>query len=240
VGRLALPPRVSAGFGIALLRLAAGSGTVPLRLSVSAVPGRAGQEDRVPSVTADDVDVCDVDPLTEPNPVVPRPEVPRLVAPRAVAPRPATPALATFGAGFAVAVVEVSEPGDDEEDDEPAEVPELFEELMTPDAVIPELKVLVTPVVPRDDVSPKFEELRIPEPLTEVHGIDASRARGIPDVVELPPIVDRVIPPPSKLGCVAGPTFFVEHCAELVLKSVPNGDVVPMMPGKGALVCAAL
>jgi hypothetical protein len=28
--------------------------------------------------------------------------------------------------------------------------------------------------------------------------------------------------------------------AEEVLKSVPNGDVDPMMPGKGALVCAAL
>jgi hypothetical protein len=208
VGRLALPPRVSAGFGTALLRLAAGSGTVPPRLSVSAVPGRAGQEDRVPSVAADEVEVCDVDPLPEPNPVVPRLEVPRLVAPRAVAPSPATPALAMFGARFAVAVVEVSEPGDDEEDDELAAVPELFEELMIPDAVTPEFKVFVTPVVPRD------EELRIPELLTELHGIDVPRARGTPDAVELPAIVGSVIPPPSKLGSVAAPAFFVEHGEE--------------------------
>jgi hypothetical protein len=208
VGRLALPPRVCAGFGTGLLRPAAGSGTVPLGLSVSAVPGRAGQEDRVPSVPADEVEVCDVDPLTEPNPVVPRPEVPRLVAPRAVAPSPATPELVMFGARFAVAVVEVSEPGDDEEDDELAAGPELFEELMIPDAVTPELKVLVTPVVPRD------EELRIPELLTELHGIDVPRARGTPDAVELPAIVDRVIPPPSKLGSVAASAFFVEHGEE--------------------------
>ena len=96
------------------------------------MPSRSGQEDECPSV--DDVVVCDVGQLTEPNPVVPRLEVPRLVVPRPVAPRPATPRLTAFGAEFAIVIVEVPEPEADEEDDEVAVDPELAEELITPDA----------------------------------------------------------------------------------------------------------
>jgi len=49
----------------------------------------------------------------------------------------------------------------------------------------------VTPVLPTAVPSLKFEELRIPELLTELHGMEvpiAPRARGTPDTVELPAI----------------------------------------------------
>jgi len=60
--------------------------------------------------------------------------VPRLVVPRPFIPRPATPTPAAFGVEFAIAVVGVAEL-DDEEDEEVAVVPELFEELMTPEVL---------------------------------------------------------------------------------------------------------
>jgi hypothetical protein len=176
-----------------------------------------------------------------------------------VVPIPSTPRLTAFGAEFGVTVVEVPELDADEEDDEVAVDPELAEELMTPDAVVPEFKELVTPVLPTDAMFPKFEELMIPELLTELHGMDvlvAPRAMGAPDTVELPAIVESSIPPPSNVGSVAEPALPVEHGAEFtvpeygmaelwefaegVLKSVPSGEVVPMTPGRGALVCAAI
>jgi hypothetical protein len=105
-----------------------------------------------------------------PRPTVPRPVVPRPVVPRPFIPRPATPTPAAFGVGFAIAVVEVAEP-DDEEDEEVAVVPELFEELMTP------------------------------EMLTELQGTDvvvaAPTALGITPTTEL---VASFIPTPSNVG----------------------------------------
>jgi hypothetical protein len=79
------------------------------------------------------------------------------------------PTPAAFGVEFAIAVVEVAEP-DDEEDEEVAVVPELFEELMTP------------------------------ELLTELQGTDvvaAPTALGIAPTTEL---VARFIPTPSNVG----------------------------------------
>jgi hypothetical protein len=69
-----------------------------------------------------------------PRPTAPRPVVPRLVVPRPFIPRPATPTPAAFGVEFAIAVVGVAEL-DDEEDEEVAVVPKLFEELMTPEVL---------------------------------------------------------------------------------------------------------
>jgi hypothetical protein len=105
-----------------------------------------------------------------PRPTAPRPVVPRLVVPRPFIPRPATPTPAAFGVEFAIAVVGVAEL-DDEEDEEVAVVPELFEELMTP------------------------------EVLTELQGTDvvvaAPTAPGIAPTTEL---VARFIPTPSNVG----------------------------------------
>jgi hypothetical protein len=105
-----------------------------------------------------------------PRPTAPRPVVPRLVVPRPFIPRPATPTPAAFGVEFAIAVVGVAEL-DDEEDEEVAVVPELFEELMTP------------------------------EVLTELQGTDvvvaAPTALGIAPTTEL---VARFIPTPSNVG----------------------------------------
>ena len=123
------------------------------------------------------------------------------------------PAMLSAAFEFAVAF---PEPGD-EADGEVVVVPKLLKELVMPDAVVPEFEELVTPVLPTAVASPKFEELRIPELLTELHGTDvpvAPRARGTPDAEELPGIVDKAIPPPSKLGSVAEPALFVEHGAE--------------------------
>ena len=90
--------------------------------------------------------------------------------PRPFIPRPATPTPAAFGVEFAIAVVGVAEL-DDEEDEEVAVVPELFEELMTP------------------------------EVLTELQGTDvvvvAPTAPGIAPTTEL---VARFIPTPSNVG----------------------------------------
>ena len=66
-----------------------------------------------------------------PRPTAPRPVVPRLVVPRPFIPRPATPTPAAFGVEFAIAVVGVAEL----DDEEGAVVPELFEELMTPEVL---------------------------------------------------------------------------------------------------------
>jgi len=227
---------------------------VPLAV-VPAVPERSGQALKESVAAVDAVEVCDVGPVIELNPAVPRPEVPRLVVPRPVVPSPAMPRLTAFGAEFGVAVVEVPELDADEEDDEVAVNPGLAEELMTPDAVVPEFKVLVIPAPPTDAVFPKFDELVIPELLTELHGVDvlvAPMTMGTPDTVELPAIVESSIPPPSNVGSVAESALPVEHGAELtvpeygmaefcefaegVLKSVPSGVVVPMTPGSGALV----
>src|SRR4029077_16244802 len=70
-----------------------------------------------------------------PRPTAPRPVVPRLVVPRPFIPRPATPTPAAFGVELAVAVVEVAELDEEGEDEEIAVVPELFEELMTPEVL---------------------------------------------------------------------------------------------------------
>ena len=70
-----------------------------------------------------------------PRPTAPRPVVPRLVVPRPFIPRPATPTPAAFGVEFAIAVVEVAELDEEGEDEEVAVVPELFEELMTPEVL---------------------------------------------------------------------------------------------------------
>jgi|SRR4029077_12501512 hypothetical protein len=106
-----------------------------------------------------------------PRPTAPRPVVPRLVVPRPFIPRPATPTPAAFGVELAVAVVEVAELDEEGEDEEIAVVPELFEELMTP------------------------------ELLTELQGTDvvvaAPTAPGIAPTTEL---VARFIPTPSNVG----------------------------------------
>jgi hypothetical protein len=104
-----------------------------------------------------------------PRPTVPRPVVPRPVVPRPFIPRPATPTPAAFGVGFAIAVVEVAEP-DDEEDEEVAVVPELFEELMTP------------------------------ELLTELQGTDVVAAPTAPGIAPTTELVARFIPTPSNVG----------------------------------------
>jgi hypothetical protein len=69
-----------------------------------------------------------------PRPTAPRPAVPRLVVPRPFIPKPATPIPAAFGVELGVAVVEVTAL-DDAEDEAVAVLPELFEELMTPEAL---------------------------------------------------------------------------------------------------------
>jgi hypothetical protein len=104
-----------------------------------------------------------------PRPTAPRPVVPRLVVPRPFIPRPATPTPAAFGVEFAIAVVEVAEP-DDEEDEEVAVVPELFEELMTP------------------------------ELLTELQGTDVVAAPTAPGIAPTTELVARFIPTPSNVG----------------------------------------
>jgi hypothetical protein len=105
-----------------------------------------------------------------PRPTAPRPVVPRLVVPRPFIPRPATPTPAAFGAEFAIAVVGVAEL-DDEEDEEVAVVPELFEELMTP------------------------------EVLTELQGTDVVVAAPTPPgIAPTTELVARFIPTPSKVG----------------------------------------
>ena len=201
-GTLALPPRVCAGSAIVLLAPSAGLGTVLLKPSAAVVT--FGQADRVVLAALDDVEVRNDAPLTGPNPIVPRPVVPRPAVPRPVVP----------ASEFAVGIVEVPELAEDEEDDKFAAVSELFEELMTPDAVVPELKELTTPVLPTDAVLPKFEELMIPVLLTELHGVDAvvaPRAAGTPDTVAPPAFVERVIPPPSNVGRVAELAIPIEH-----------------------------
>ena len=105
-----------------------------------------------------------------PRPTAPRPVVPRLVVPRPFIPRPATPTPAAFGVEFAIAVVGVAEL-DDEEDEEVAVVPELFEELMTP------------------------------EVLTELQGTDvAFAAPTAPGIAPTTELVARFIPTPSNVG----------------------------------------
>jgi hypothetical protein len=150
------------------------------------VPPGAGQEDRELFATVDDVEVCDVDPVTELSPMLPRPVVPRLVVPRPLVPRPAMPRPAGSSAEFAVAVIEVPELDEDEEDDEVAVAPELLGELMTS------------------------------ELLTELHGTDvlvpAPTVLGNPAVGEL---VETLIPPPSNVGSAAVPGFPVEQGAAL-------------------------
>ena len=104
-----------------------------------------------------------------PRPTAPRPVVPRLVVPRPFIPRPATPTPAAFGVEFAIAVVGVAEL-DDEEDEEVAVVPELFEELMTP------------------------------ELLTELQGTDVVAAPTAPGIAPTTELVARFIPTPSNVG----------------------------------------
>lgn len=120
------------------------------------MPPGAGQEDRELFATVDDVEVCDIEPVTELSPMLPRPVVPRLVVPRPLVPRPAMPRPAASSAEFAVAVVEVPELGQDEEEDEVAMAPELLGELMTPelltelhgtDVLVPAPTVLGNPTV---------------------------------------------------------------------------------------------
>jgi len=160
---------------------------VPLSV-VPAVPERSGQAVKESVAAVDAVEVCDVDPVTEPSPVMPRPAVPRPVAPRPLVPIPAAPRPAASSAEFAVAVVEVPELDEDEEDDEAAAVPELFDELMTP------------------------------ELLTKLHGTDvlvpAPTAPSSPGVGEL---VERLIPPPSNVDSAAVPGFPVEQGAALTV-----------------------
>jgi hypothetical protein len=110
----------------------------------------------MPSVV-DEVEVCDVDPLTEPSPVVPRPEVPRPVAPR---PLVLAPAMLRAGA-FAVAVVEVAELDGDEEDGEvvAALTELLFDELMTPELLTELHGADVLVPTPRLPASPDVAEL---------------------------------------------------------------------------------
>ena len=105
-----------------------------------------------------------------PRPTAPRPVAPRLVVPRPFIPRPATPTPAAFGVEFAIAVVGVAEL-DDEEDEEVAVVPELFEELMTP------------------------------EVLTELQGTDVVvAALPPPGIAPTTELVARFIPTPSNVG----------------------------------------
>ena len=104
-----------------------------------------------------------------PRPTAPRPVVPRLVVPRPFIPRPATPTPAAFGVEFAIAVVGVAEL-DDEEDEEVAVVPELFEELMTP------------------------------EVLTELQGTDVVAAPTAPGIAPTTELVAWFIPTPSNVG----------------------------------------
>lgn len=100
-----------------------------------------------------------------PSPTTPRPAAPRLEVPRPFIPSPATPTVE-----LGVAVVEVVALGD-EEDEAVAVVPELFDELVTPEA------------------------------LTELQGTDvfaaAPRAPGIAPTTEL---VAEFMPTPSNVG----------------------------------------
>jgi len=105
-----------------------------------------------------------------PRPTAPRPVVPRLVVPRPFIPRPATPTPAAFGVELAVAVVEVAELDEEGEDEEVAVVPELFEELMTP------------------------------ELLTELQGTDVVAAPTAPGITPTTELVARFIPTPSNVG----------------------------------------
>ena len=89
--------------------------------------------------------------------------------PRPFIPRPATPTPAAFGVEFAIAVVGVAEL-DDEEDEEVAVVPELFEELMTP------------------------------ELLTELQGTDVVAAPTAPGIAPTTELVAWFIPTPSNIG----------------------------------------
>jgi hypothetical protein len=121
-----------------------------------------------------------------PRPTVPRPVVPRLVVPRPFIPRPATPTPAAFGVEFAIAVVGVAEL-DDEEDEEVAVVPELFEELMTP------------------------------ELLTELQGTDVVAAPTAPGIAPTTELVARFIPTPSNVGSAGITGVPVEQGARFTL-----------------------
>jgi hypothetical protein len=175
------------------------------------------------------LDVCDADPVPAaavPSPVTPSSEVPSPVVPRSTAPTPVVSSAPASSVEFPVA--EVPELDADEEDDEVAMVPGLVEEFVTP------------------------------ELLTELHGPDmpvpAAAAPGCADVAEL---AERLIPPPSNGDGGTVPRFPAEQGAaglpvpekgmavpwELPTgssNSAPSGDVDPMPPDKGALVCAVL
>lgn len=158
---------------------------------VSAVPGKSGQDDRIPSAVGE-VEVCDVDSLPMPSPVAPRPEVPRPVAPRPLIAVAATPRAAASAVEFAVAVVEAAELDRDEEDVEVA-------------AAVTELL---------------FEELTSPELLIALHGADAlvptPTVPAGPDDAEL---TERLTPPPSNVAGAAVPAsgFPVEQGAGLAI-----------------------
>ena len=80
------------------------------------------------------------------------------------------PMPAAFGMELAVAVVEVAELDEEGEDEEVAVVPELFEELMTP------------------------------ELLTELQGTDVVAAPTAPGIAPTTELVARFIPTPSNVG----------------------------------------
>jgi hypothetical protein len=80
------------------------------------------------------------------------------------------PMPAAFGVELAVAVVEVAELDEEGEDEEVAVVPELFEELMTP------------------------------ELLTELQGTDVVVAPTAPGIAPTTELVARFIPTPSNVG----------------------------------------
>ena len=80
------------------------------------------------------------------------------------------PMPAAFGVELAVAVVEVAELDEEGEDEEVAVVPELFEELMTP------------------------------ELLTELQGTDVVAASTAPGIAPTTELVARFIPTPSNVG----------------------------------------
>jgi hypothetical protein len=154
---------------------------------------------------------------------------PRVVVPRPLVPRPATPIAAAFGVALGVAPVLA---GPDEEDN--------AAELPLADVVIG-----------------KVGELTMPELLTALHGRDVlDPAPKSPCCGDGAKLVERVKPPPSKVGSTAVPGFPVEHgpgfafpeyggvalCGSVVRppRPISSGEVKPIPLGVTELVCALL
>jgi hypothetical protein len=164
--------------------------------------------------------------VAEPAGKEPRLVVPRPLAPRPLVSRPATPIAAAFGIELGVVLALAGLDGEDNATE-----------------------------LPLADV--ELGELTMPELLTASHGrgvLDpAPKLPGCGDGIEL---VERVNPPPSKVGSAAVPWSPVEHgpgfafpeygdvtlCGLVARppRPIPSGDVKPIPLGVTELVCAVL